>query len=97
PRSSLFPYTTLFRSKLLLLAIGVGLLVHHLVLNTARADSSGASSASSVTDVLTVAQQQADFDLMRRALEEAHGGIYRYSTKGQRSEEHTSELQSPYD
>ena len=30
---------------------------------------------------LTVAQMQADFDLMRHALEEAHPGLYRYSTK----------------
>jgi hypothetical protein len=30
---------------------------------------------------LTVAQTQADFDLMRHALEEAHPGLYRYSSK----------------
>lgn len=32
---------------------------------------------------LKPAQMQADFDLMRKALEEAHGGLYRYSTKAQ--------------
>lgn len=32
---------------------------------------------------LTPAQAQADFDLMRRALEEAHTGLYRYSTKAE--------------
>jgi C-terminal processing protease CtpA/Prc len=30
---------------------------------------------------LTTAQMQADFDLMRKALEEAHTGLYRYTTK----------------
>ncbi len=32
---------------------------------------------------LTPAQMQADFDLMRHALEEAHPGLYRYTTKPQ--------------
>jgi hypothetical protein len=32
---------------------------------------------------LTVAQLQADFQLARRALEEAHGGIYRYTPKAE--------------
>lgn len=32
---------------------------------------------------LTPAGMQADFDLMRHALEEAHPGLYRYSTKAQ--------------
>jgi hypothetical protein len=32
---------------------------------------------------LTSAQAQADFDLMRKALEEAHPGLYRYSTKAE--------------
>ena len=48
-----------------------------------RADAPPAIDTSPVTGLLTVAQQQADFDLMRAALEEAHGGVYRYSTKGQ--------------
>src|SRR5215510_4856909 len=34
-----------------------------------------------VSGSLTPAEAQADFDLMRKALEEAHGGLYRYSTK----------------
>lgn len=42
-----------------------------------------AGSASSAAKELTVAQMQADFDLMRHALEEAHPGLYRYSTKAQ--------------
>ncbi|MBV8401772.1 MAG: hypothetical protein JOZ17_24070, partial [Acetobacteraceae bacterium] len=36
---------------------------------------------------LTPAQMQADFDLMRHALEEAHPGLYRYSTKAQMDRE----------
>lgn len=32
-------------------------------------------------EALTAAQTQSDFDLMRKALEEAHSGLYRYSTK----------------
>lgn len=32
---------------------------------------------------LTPAQLQADFDLMRKALEEAHSGLYRYSSKAE--------------
>src|SRR5579884_2155880 len=42
------------------------------------------TDATSVTArELTVAHMQADFDLMRHALEEAHPGLYRYSTKAQ--------------
>ncbi len=36
---------------------------------------------------LTSAQMQADFDLLRHALEEAHPGLYRYSTKAQMDRE----------
>jgi hypothetical protein len=36
-----------------------------------------------VTGNLQPAEAQADFDLMRRALEEAHGGLYRFSTKAE--------------
>lgn len=36
---------------------------------------------------LTSAQMQTDFDLMRHALEEAHPGLYRYSTKAQMDRE----------
>jgi C-terminal processing protease CtpA/Prc len=40
-----------------------------------------ASQAQTPAVALTQAQAQADFDLMRKALEEAHTGLYRYSTK----------------
>lgn len=39
------------------------------------------TQTSSATVALTPAQTQADFDLMRKALEEAHTGLYRYTTK----------------
>ncbi len=43
--------------------------------------AAGVASASAAP--LTVPQLQADFHLARRALEEAHGGIYRYTPKEQ--------------
>jgi hypothetical protein len=42
-----------------------------------------AVGASSTIKELTAGQMQADFDLMRRVLEEAHPGLYRYSTKAE--------------
>lgn len=39
--------------------------------------------ASGTAQSLTPAQMQDDFDLMRHALEEAHPGLYRYSTKAE--------------
>src|SRR5215469_2050398 len=35
------------------------------------------------SETLAPAAAQADFDLMRKALEEAHSGLYRYSTKAE--------------
>jgi len=69
--------------KHLLLAILISLLNP---LPGAAGFQSGAGNASrtqgsSVTGTLQPAEAQADFDLMRKALEEAHGGLYRYSTK----------------
>ncbi|HKQ79014.1 MAG TPA: S41 family peptidase, partial [Blastocatellia bacterium] len=43
---------------------------------------SGAQS-SSAPGKLQPAEAQADFDLMRKALEEAHAGLYRYTTKAE--------------
>src|SRR3984893_15269883 len=50
-----------------------------------RADGVPADAGTTCGGVqwLTSAQMQADFDLMRHALEEAHPGLYRYSTKPQ--------------
>jgi C-terminal processing protease CtpA/Prc len=42
-----------------------------------------ATQSSSATGNLTAAEAQADFDLMRKALEEAHSGLYRFSTKAE--------------
>jgi hypothetical protein len=42
---------------------------------------------SDTTKELTVGQAQEDFDLMRHALEEAHPGLYRYSTKAEMDHE----------
>src|SRR5262245_65875259 len=47
------------------------------------AGSASMAQSSSVTGKLQPAETQADFDLMRKALEEAHGGLYRFSTKAQ--------------
>jgi C-terminal processing protease CtpA/Prc len=38
---------------------------------------------AATAEALTPTETQADFDLMRKALEEAHTGLYRYSTKAQ--------------
>src|SRR5580704_5145373 len=46
-----------------------------------RADSTTANSV--VTQTLSPASAQADYDLLRKSLEEAHPGLYRYSTKAQ--------------
>jgi len=48
---------------------------------TAAAIDSDPGTVRPAAKVLTSAQMQADFDLMRHALEEAHAGLYRYSTK----------------
>src|SRR5215470_16185715 len=71
--------------KRLLLAILISLLNP---LPGAAGFQSGAGNATgaqgpSVTGKLQPAEAQADFDLMRKALEEAHGGLYRFSTKAE--------------
>ncbi|MBO0862660.1 MAG: hypothetical protein J2P21_30000 [Chloracidobacterium sp.] len=44
---------------------------------------SAGTQTTSATGTLTAAAAQADFDLMHKALEEAHTGLYRYSTKAE--------------
>lgn len=51
------------------------------LLGAARPLSAGAIATGA--EALTAAQTQADFDLMRKALEEAHSGLYRYSSKAE--------------
>src|SRR5262245_43492348 len=41
------------------------------------------TQSSVATGKLQPAEAQADFDLMRKALEEAHTGLYRFSTKAE--------------
>ena len=49
----------------------------------ARAVAQTNSATQAEPQLLSVANAQADFDLMRRALEEAHSGLYRYSPKSE--------------
>jgi C-terminal processing protease CtpA/Prc len=53
------------------------------------------TQSDSAIGTLTSAEAQADFDLLRKALEEAHSGLYRYSTKAQMDrifDEHRAKL-----
>lgn len=60
------------------------LLITTLVVLTGAAIGLAAiPTRSGVAEQLTPAAAQADFDLMRKALEEAHSGLYRYSTKAE--------------
>lgn len=57
-----------------------------------------AAPAPARDTVLSVADARADFDVLRSALEEAHGGLYRFATKaevGARFETFKSRLVSP--
>src|SRR5947207_4521990 len=91
PRSTLFPYTTLFRSP-----IDVALqLVHAGLLEVRVAEALQAPQASSDQGV-------AALDINRHALEGPQDGdrparLARVGHGGRRSEEHTSELQSHSD
>ena len=71
--------------KHLLLAILISLLNPLFVAANFQSGAGNASvtQSSSVTGKLQPAEAQADFDLMRKALEEAHGGLYRFSTKAE--------------
>src|SRR3712207_8096996 len=79
PRSTLFPYTTLFRSDDDRLAHAGEHRAHPL-----RGSADG-------EDLLVVARRGvAEEDLA----EPGEGGVHRFGRPGERSEEHTSELQS---
>src|SRR5256885_12637440 len=73
PRSTLFPYTTLFRSGIVLLAIGI-----------ARQCAELQVPARGILEALALV-----------GLELAHHPFVDALGEQQRSEEHTSELQSP--
>lgn len=64
-----------------LLAAVLALLVAAASADCIAAEQVAANGTSFAAKELTVAQMQVDFDLMRHALEEAHPGLYRYSTK----------------
>ena len=71
--------------KHLLLAILISLLNPLFVaasLQSGAGNVSGAQSSSAPVKIQP-AEAQADFDLMRKALEEAHTGLYRFSTKAE--------------
>jgi len=67
--------------KRLLLALLPGLLALRAGVLPVRADSAGGDVAP--TQLLQPAELRSDFDLLRHALEEAHAGLYRYSTKSE--------------
>lgn len=69
--------------KLLLLALLAYLNAPRLGFSepSAEAGKVSATPLPGAIGELTAAQMRADFDLMRQALEEAHPGLYRYSTK----------------
>src|SRR5258708_16486027 len=83
PRSTLFPYTTLFRSLVLDIAAGHGAFGIVLAQKNPRVDVVAVDWAA----VLEVARENAE-----RA---GVGDRYRLLPGDARSEEHTSELQSP--
>src|SRR2546421_6121180 len=80
PRSTLFPYTTLFRSRM---AVGKVIMIEYAVLPTRLIDAFFVSWNTGVNDVRQ--------GLAPHALHLVHGNPQ------QRSEEHTSELQSRSD
>ena len=71
--------------KHLLTAILVSLINPLLVAASLQsgADNVSGAQSSPVIGKLQPAEAQADFDLMRKALEEAHTGLYRFSTKAE--------------
>jgi C-terminal processing protease CtpA/Prc len=71
--------------KHLLLAILISLLNPLFVAANFQSGAGNASVTqnSSLTGKLQPPEAQADFDLMRKALEEAHSGLYRFSTKAE--------------
>lgn len=66
----------------LLLTLCTGLISVALAVAGVQIQSVAPESRVQVlTETLPLAETRADFDLLRKALEEAHSGLYRYSTK----------------
>lgn len=69
--------------KHLLVTIAIVGLLRGIVSAQTAADNTPTIRNPVTIGVLTAAEAKADFDLMRKALEEAHAGVYRYSTSSQ--------------
>src|SRR3712207_7553492 len=86
PRSTLFPYTTLFRSTLVSLALNVA----EMALQANKELAAATSALSSV-----VKELEAKGGATAEARIYLHGALSELAkSQGNRSEEHTSELQS---
>src|SRR3989454_8500275 len=88
PRSTLFPYTTLFRSQAMALAT---LGIDRVSVTTGVPAATVADAGGGVISYVTAAGGQRLTGIWRTETDEPFGDA---STVG-RSEEHTSELQSP--
>src|SRR5258708_22542224 len=84
PRSTLFPYTTLFRSG----ESGVGVAL-------ARLEHQGAVGAGLLEQHALIVRRGLPIGNGRQILDLDGDGLQRVLADGDRSEEHTSELQSP--
>src|SRR2546426_12516329 len=90
PRSTLFPYTTLFRS---LRDSGVRVIVG---LRQEGGSGSWARAVAEGLDVQPVADAARAADVIMMLVPDQHArAVYEQGVGGARSEEHTSELQSP--
>jgi C-terminal processing protease CtpA/Prc len=69
------------RNKLKLFLLSLLIVAFGTVGSQFNSQASVAAIRVVAAEALTPAQTQSDFDLMRKALEEAHSGLYRYSTK----------------
>src|SRR5580698_1810926 len=64
----------MFKLRMILLAVLIG---------QATTVAATAPETTPLTQTLSPAVAQADYDLLRKSLEEAHPGLYRYSNKAQ--------------
>src|SRR5256885_15175798 len=90
PRSTLFPYTTLFRSPG---GTGLGEQIRSIVL--ARAEGSGGIDARADALLFNAARAQLVSEVIKPALAAGEIVVCARFADSTRSEEHTSELQSP--
>lgn len=71
--------------EVLRLGVFVAFIIPHLGVSGSQAQHAVISGTAmpAVAEALSPAQTHTDFDLMRKALEEAHSGLYRYSSKAE--------------